>query len=127
MSSRNTGKIRALHELARLYGVQVAYRDILVRRRRQASPEALLAVLRALGAPVCKLEDVRDAVRERQQALCKGCVDPVLVAWDAGPPKLTVRLAAGAARTRGVCHLQLESGETRSWITNFARLAAQVE
>ena len=39
-----------LNKLARLYGVQTAYYDVH-HRRRQASPESLLAILRSLGAP----------------------------------------------------------------------------
>ena len=51
-----------LLELARAYNVQTAYTDFWGQRRR-AEPEALLAVLRALGAGVETLRDVPDALQ----------------------------------------------------------------
>jgi len=59
--------ITQLYELARLYGVETAYYD-LNNQHQLASPDALLAILRALGAPVASLEDVPPAIRDHQQA-----------------------------------------------------------
>ncbi|MEK7847847.1 MAG: 4-alpha-glucanotransferase, partial [Chloroflexota bacterium] len=87
---------RALHQLARLYGVQASYHDI-AGRRQQASSEALLTVLGALGAPVGSLRDVRRALRQRRQALWQRPVEPVVVAWEGGPVSVEVRLPAAAA------------------------------
>ncbi|MGH2720421.1 MAG: hypothetical protein ACRDJO_02300, partial [Actinomycetota bacterium] len=53
-----------LAELARLHGIQTAYRDVFG-RRRVAPPGALLACLQALGAPVGDPGDVAGALRER--------------------------------------------------------------
>ena len=48
----NTKILRShLHQLARLYNIQTAYYDV-AHLRRPASPESLLAILQALGAPV---------------------------------------------------------------------------
>lgn len=49
-------------------------------RTRHSSPEALLAVLRALGAPVSSLRDLPDALRERQQALRQRPPGPMIPA-----------------------------------------------
>lgn len=50
-------EVKALRELARALGVQLSFRDVRGHLRR-ATPEALVAVSRALGAEV---DDVRDA------------------------------------------------------------------
>ena len=69
-----------LLELARVYNVQTAYTDFWGQRRR-AEPEALLAVLRALGAGVETLRDVPDALRGRRQELWRRVCPQVCVAW----------------------------------------------
>jgi len=105
--------VRQLHQLARLYGVQTAYDDVLGHRRREASPEALLAVLQALGAEVENFRDVPAALRERRQAQWQRCCEPVVLAWDGDPVGLTLRLPAGLESAPVAAHLQLETGEVR--------------
>jgi len=72
---------RQLLELARLYGIQTSYLD-MTKQRRDADPEALLLVLRALGAGVEDFADVRDALARRKDQLRKRKVEPVMVAWN---------------------------------------------
>ncbi len=60
-------EIEPLHRLAALYGVETAYGDY-TGATVQARPEALLAVLRALGARVETLDDVPRALREAPAA-----------------------------------------------------------
>ncbi|MCA1833170.1 MAG: 4-alpha-glucanotransferase [Actinomycetota bacterium] len=67
----------ALRRLAKLHGVQTSYEDVTHVRRR-ASDEALLAALRALGAPVESMADVGPALEEEADV---ERVTP-LVAWD---------------------------------------------
>ncbi len=121
---------RALHQLAHLYGIQTAYYDA-VHRRQQASAEALLAVLRALGAPVQSLQDVPTALRERRQTLWQRLLEPVVVAWNGGPASMVVRLPSGMADASLVGHLRLEKGEWQNWEWHGAGLpildAAEVE
>jgi 4-alpha-glucanotransferase len=105
---------RALHQLAHLYGVQTAYYDV-ARRRRQASAEAVMAVLQSLGAPVVTLRDVPSALRERQQVLCERTLEPAVVAWDGKPPPIEVRIPSHAADAPLVGYLTLETGERQSW------------
>jgi len=107
-------QLHSLQQLARLYGVQTAYYDFK-HQRQQASPEALLPVLRALGAPVGHLGDVPAALRMRRQALCKRFVEPVAVAWEGGPLALELRMSTKLASQRIRCHLRLENGEPRVW------------
>jgi 4-alpha-glucanotransferase len=70
-----------LLQLARLYGIQTSYLDMR-QQRRDADPEALLLVLRAMGAGVNKFSDVGDALLRRKTELQKRTVEPVMVAWN---------------------------------------------
>jgi len=72
---------RELLELAKLYGIHTSYLD-MAKQRRQADPEALLLVLRAMGAGVERFEDVGQALAHRKDELRKRVVEPVRVAWD---------------------------------------------
>ena len=116
-------QIRALHKLARLYGVQTSYYDV-TDRRRQASVEALLAVLQALGAPVATLRDVPAALRERQQERQKRILEPVTVVWEGTPASIGVCLPSAIADAPLAGHLTLETGERQSWKWQGADLPA---
>ncbi len=70
-----------LHELARLYGIQTSYIDVN-KQRRQADPEALLLVLRAMGAEVQSFEDVSAALTRRRDEVKARRAEPVMVAWN---------------------------------------------
>jgi len=120
---------RALHELARMYGVQTSYYD-MTRTRRWTSVEALLVVLRSMGAPVETLRDVPSALRQRQQAQWQQPLEPVTVAWESRAHSIEVRLPA-AADASFAAHLTLETGEQQSLTWRGADLpvmgAAEVE
>jgi 4-alpha-glucanotransferase len=122
--------IFALYNLARLYGLQTAWYDVRD-RRRQASVEPLLTMLASLGAPVTRLEDVADALRQRQLAAWQRLLEPVIVAWDGGPVVVPVRLPSSVAESLIEIHLQLESGRHLDFEWAGANLetveAAQVE
>ena len=106
--------IRAcLSELARLYGVQMVYEDV-AHRRRVASPEALLEVLKALGAPVASLSDVPSALRARCLELWRRVLEPVVVAWGGVCAEMRVCLSAATSGSL-MAHLELESGERRTY------------
>ncbi|HEX6200413.1 MAG TPA: 4-alpha-glucanotransferase, partial [Thermoanaerobaculia bacterium] len=82
-----------LQRLARLYGVQHAYHDAFG-KERAADPEALLALLRALGAEVAGPDDVPAAIEARRRQLAARLAEPVAVAWE-GRLDLPVRLQNG--------------------------------
>jgi 4-alpha-glucanotransferase len=103
-----------IHELARLYNVQTAYYG-LHHRRCQASPESMLGVLKALGAPVTSMDDVPSALRERKQFLYRRILEPVTVVWDGEPPVIRVCLPSKDAGAPANGRLELESGENRTW------------
>jgi len=130
MTRAGATEVRHLHHLARLWGVQTAYYGF-TGRLVQPPPEALVAVLRALGAPVEGLQDIPAALRERRQAVWQQCCEPVILAWDGLPVGPTLRLPASLTDGRVIAHLHLETGEVRSVGRDLRRLptlrAADVE
>lgn len=114
-------QLRLLQRLARLYGIESDYCDV-AGRRRQAATHSLLAVLRALGAPVESLTDVSGALREYSQKQWQRCCEPVAVSWNGKPIHLELRLHAGQMEGSADCRLELENGEMLSWICDLARL-----
>lgn len=115
-------EVPGLATLARMYGVQTAFYDVDA-RRQQASPAALLQVLRALGAQVESFADVGKAIRERRQQVWRHGLDPVSVAWQGQPSSVRLRLPEAADGTLR-CRLALEGGEPRHWSCHAAELTA---
>ncbi|MEM9192525.1 MAG: 4-alpha-glucanotransferase [Myxococcota bacterium] len=70
-----------LHELAECYGVTTSYIDGLG-QRREPTTEALLAILRSLGAPIERPEDARDALHTIHARPWFDAPRRTLVAWD---------------------------------------------
>ncbi|MFH1140569.1 MAG: 4-alpha-glucanotransferase, partial [Chloroflexota bacterium] len=110
----DSSSMTPLQELARRYGVEPAYYD-LTGRYCEAYPEALLAVLRGLGAPLASLEDAPTAIREHEQACWRRPIDPVGVVWEGGELSMKVRLPSQAVDATLAGHLKLESGEEINW------------
>jgi 4-alpha-glucanotransferase len=122
----NTGGTGPLGWLARAYGVQTAYYDI-AHKRVTASPRTILAVLRALGAPLEKAQDARDALREHEQARWRRPCDPVVVAWNGDSGELPVRLPQTVSDARIGFHLCLEDGRALELPYDLSRLPAGQE
>jgi 4-alpha-glucanotransferase len=102
-----------LQQLADVYGVQTSYYRISG-ELCQASPETLLLVLGALGAPMRRVDDAREALRQYWHTYWRRLTDPACVAWDGRHSEVALRLPAregGTAEGR----LELASGEVRSW------------
>jgi len=104
----------SLQKLAHLNGVQTAYYD-MSHRRRQASPESLLAMIRALGAPLVNNTDILREWRAQRQAHWRRMTEPIVVAWDSGLPRIKIRCPLHEAETSILCYLILENGEEREW------------
>src|SRR5512146_3315838 len=98
-------ELRALTSLARAMGVHTRYTDGLG-RHVLVSPETLLRVCAALGAPVASLADAADALRALDAGGSIDLVQPVLVGSSrvlppleivaAGPVDAELRLEVGA-------------------------------
>ena len=107
-----------------MYGIQTAYQNILDHRRREASPEVLMATLSALGAPVNGPADVAGALRERRQQICRRGGEPVIVIWDGESARFRFQLPAGRVKRPFQCSLKLETGEERQWTVTAERSSA---
>jgi 4-alpha-glucanotransferase len=105
--------------LAGLYGVQTSYNDAMG-RHVEAGQDSLLAVLRALQAPVDSLGDVAEALRERREELSGRLAEPVVVAWDGHAPSIGLRPGAGGGSL--AYHLDLESGERQGQVIDLESL-----
>jgi 4-alpha-glucanotransferase len=99
-----------LHKVARLYNIQTVYYDNFG-RLIQPPPEAILRVLAILGAPVERMDDLGNALRQRRESLWQRAIDPVTVAWDGGPLRLRLRLPGPMAALEPQYRIALESGE----------------
>src|SRR5262245_31348561 len=103
-----------LLELARLHGVQTAYRDAWG-HERQASPEVLMGVLSALGAPIERPADASDALACRRREIDERLAPPVVVVWEGKEVYVPLRLPPGTGAF--ACQLDLESGDR--WLTSI--------
>ncbi|HEV7515004.1 MAG TPA: 4-alpha-glucanotransferase, partial [Thermoanaerobaculia bacterium] len=109
-----------LQELAHLYGIETAYQDAMG-QRREAAPEALLAILAALDAPVEGMVDVGEALGARREEFAERLLEPVVVAWEGGPLALDLRLGREDGSSLA-CHVDLEDGGRRGWAFEPAAL-----
>ncbi|RIK85579.1 MAG: 4-alpha-glucanotransferase [Planctomycetota bacterium] len=85
-------------ELLWMHRVQPSFLDVN-NRRRQATPEALMALLRSLGANIDRPEHAGELLREAWRARLSRGVEPVLVAWDGRLSPIELTLPAGASGT----------------------------
>jgi 4-alpha-glucanotransferase len=108
-----------LHQLAGLYGLKTSYQD-MQGRTQSASVEALMAVLKSLGAPVTKLEDVAVAIRQHREEYWKRTIEPVIVCWENERLSVILRLHAKSIGLLAAFTMVLESGakSTRSLNTD---------
>lgn len=98
---------RALEEAAGLYGVGIRHADGLGREVEVGS-EALAALLRALGAPVERPADAREAVRLRREERAVRIVEPVVVRWSGADLEVPLFRSPGGPLA---WTLRLEDGE----------------
>jgi 4-alpha-glucanotransferase len=104
---------RAFDALARCYGIQRSYTNF-ERKRVVASPESVLATLRALGADIASPDEADDVLRGRLAARSLEPLPPVCVVWQGDPrPRVAVnrRVLRPGSRARGL--LDLEDGGRR--------------
>lgn len=113
--------LSTLHSLARLYDIQTSYYDVKG-QRQEASPQGLVALLRALGAPIETTRDIPSALRERREHIWQRLLEPIALAWDGKLDALELRQPAKLADRSIRCSLRLETGETQSWTLKPANL-----
>jgi 4-alpha-glucanotransferase len=98
-------ELKALRALARAMGVHTRYTDGLG-KRVTVSPDTLVRVCAAVGAPLARVADAAEALLAHRAQCANAPVPPVLVAWDGLMPPLAVTLN-GPVRSR----VNLENGE----------------
>ncbi|HVL32200.1 MAG TPA: 4-alpha-glucanotransferase, partial [Actinomycetota bacterium] len=103
---------RDLRALARLWDVQLRFQDVFG-ERREASDEALIGVLGALGAPLERLDEATSALRARERQLAGRLCEPVAVAWTGMRHSLAVRVPARAGDDPITVVVQTEDGQER--------------
>ncbi|MFN2590452.1 MAG: 4-alpha-glucanotransferase [Actinomycetota bacterium] len=108
------GSAGGLADLARLYGVQTSYHGSEGRLVRP-SRTAVVETLRALGAPLEREDDIRDAARHRGAELWNRPVAPALVAWDGRLDEIRLRVPAGDLGGPYRATVTLEDGSERAW------------
>jgi alpha-1,4-glucan:alpha-1,4-glucan 6-glycosyltransferase/4-alpha-glucanotransferase len=122
-SGEGSGDLRALHELAESYGVLLEYDDVKGARRR-AKPEALAAVLRALGA---EIEDggrgAGAALAARRAELESRVLEPVLLCWEGGGAVVDLRLPPHPKGSVLAMDILLEGGGSESWTVPLRELS----
>jgi 4-alpha-glucanotransferase len=112
-----------LRQLAESYGIQTSYLDV-AGRTHEATPEALLAVLRVLGAPLEREEQAAAVLQDRLAAEWRRPLNPVVVAWDGRGGAVDLRLPEAIAVSPLRCELQWETGGERSWDVAPAELTS---
>src|SRR5262245_60462733 len=101
-----------LKRLAESYGVELSYYEDNG-RFHEASPEALLGVLRVLGSPCTSVADAGAVLRERRLNWWRQPLEPVQVAWDGQGGEALLRLPARDVAGSLNCRLEFENGESR--------------
>jgi 4-alpha-glucanotransferase len=99
-----------LQTVARLYNIQVQYRDGFG-QIRSAPDEAVLSALNSLGAPVRTHEDLPEALRLRRRTQWQTAIEPVIVCWDDRRFRIKLRLPARLAQSAITGELILENGD----------------
>ncbi len=114
-------KETALRSLARAYGIQPSHTDASG-CRRTAPRQALLAVLRLLGAPLERASDAADALLAHERGTWQRVVDPVGVVWDDEPATFAIRVSRRTSVSRAICRVAMENGETREQAVDLSTL-----
>ncbi|HUG91530.1 MAG TPA: 4-alpha-glucanotransferase [Planctomycetaceae bacterium] len=112
---------RDLRRLARLHGLQLAYKDV-AGRQRQASADSLRATLGALGVMVQTSDDLTDALAEHRRRDAERIVPPVIVAWNGRPNEIELSIPADRGDDRVLVHVQLENGGEQRTETRLSEL-----
>jgi 4-alpha-glucanotransferase len=97
--------LTALHALATALGVETTYQDGLG-RAVEVSPETLVRICAALGAPIANADDADDALRWHHERFARETLPPVLVAWNGEWPDTPIPDDAIVTLESGVPHLR---------------------
>jgi 4-alpha-glucanotransferase len=102
-------EISLLGRAARLFNVQTAHYDGFG-QKVEPPAEAVLSVLRILGARLEKMSDLDGAIRDRRQFLWRKVMDPVITTWESNSPRIKLRVPSSLADSNANYEIELESG-----------------
>lgn len=105
---------RELRQLARAYGVNDSYESV-DGRIHQAEDDVLVALLRALGAPIDDSADASGALREKRARVSRRVIEPVAVIGHGRPSSLRLRLGGRTEAASVDLHVADEDGDERVW------------
>jgi 4-alpha-glucanotransferase len=111
-----------LRRLARLYQIQTSYLDVRD-QRVDASPEALSAVLRALGVDLDGPGGVRGALEARERELWHWRLEPIILAWNGRLGAVELRLPLSEAPKDIDFELTPEAGETQREMVSLSDIS----
>jgi len=103
---------RPLRRLAAAWGLQIGYYDIQ-RVWREPSQEAILALLKALGAGLERIVDVPSALKARQEALWGRPLEPGIPCLENESVRIRIRPPKSLPKGSLVFEVQEETGASR--------------
>lgn len=109
-----------LHELARIYGIELAYED-MSGRLCVASDEALTEVLKTLGAPIESASEAGEALHAEKASRCGRILEPVYAVTEIDL-SIVIRLLQKQAESQIECRLECDLGGMHQWSVNSAEL-----
>lgn len=109
-----------LAKLAEHYGADTAFVDSFG-QHKLADAEAIVHVLRCLGAPLDTPAHAAQALALRKAEISGRVLEPVNVVWQGEASRLHLRLPANAEQSYR-CTLELEDGERRAYEGNAREL-----
>lgn len=127
---QTTSARKALLDLAAHHGIQTSYQD-MSRKRQQASPDTLKAVLKCLGVAAANASEIRAALLQAEEQKWRELLPPVITAWDGKPTEVVVRLPQTFAAVSPHAKIHFEDGSCNSlhWepLSMRVREAAEIE
>lgn len=112
MSAILSREMRPLRDLATHHGVLTSYIG-MAGERRYASPEALIAVLRALGVSIEHPRHAPGHLSSARDELARRVINPILLGAPRKALRATIQLPKHARRGRLEVRMALETGEVR--------------
>ena len=114
-------ELEALRQLAARHEIEPGYVDF-TGATRDTSPDALVAVLRALGVEIDGPADAPRLLDDATAADASPLVPSVVVAWDRDPVRAPLRVPSRAPNRVVECGVRLERGGTVEWRTRVSEL-----
>jgi len=105
---------RVLYRLAGSYGLQLAYYDMR-RVKHMPSLEAIVEVLKAMGANMDSIQGVSSALVERRRYIWSKPIEPVIVIFDKKGLQIEIKLPSKLADCTFMLELFLDGGGIRKF------------